>query len=217
MINAIRMEKGDVVTDPNAINDIFRNFYSNLYTSECHTNIEKYTLFLQKLALPSFDHSDSLKLEDPISLVEIAVKAPQKGKSPGIDGLPPELYLAFWDQVGPLILGSINVAIEQGSFHRDKRNALITVLLKKDKDPLECSSYQPISLIGADVKLYAKVLVTRMETVIGKLIHFDQTGFIKGRVAGDNVRRLSHVIEAADSMTDDCFILSLDAHKAFNR
>ena len=219
VINAIRTTNGEVVTDPTLINEVFRDFYSDLYTSECYADTEKCTSFLQKLALPSLDCSDSLRLEDPISLEELeaAVKTLQKGKSPGTDGLPPELYLAFWDQVGPLILGSINFAIEQGSFHRDQGSALITVLLKKGKDPLECSSYRPISLICADVKLYAKVLVSRMEKVIGKLINFDQTGFLKGRVAADNVRRLLHVIAAADTMPVDCCVLSLDTHKAFDR
>lgn len=123
-------------------------------------------------------------LENPISLKELesAVKSLNRGKSPGLDGLPPEFYVVFWDQVGPLILDSINYAIKQGSFHRDQRNALITVLLKKGKDPLECSSYRSISLICGDMKIYSKVLVTRMETVVGKLIHFDQTRFLKGRV-----------------------------------
>lgn len=147
----------------------------------------------------------------------MAVKTLQKGKSPGLDGLPPELYLALWDQVGSLILGSINFAIEHGSFHRDQRNALITLLLKKGKDPLDCSSFRPISLICGDVKLYAKVLAIRLETVIGKLINFDQTGFMKGRVASDNVRRFLHIIDASDAMDDDCAVLSLDAHKAFDR
>lgn len=26
-----------------------------------------------------------------------------EGKAPGLDGLPPEFYLSFWDQVGSLI------------------------------------------------------------------------------------------------------------------
>lgn len=197
MINAIRTTEGEVVTDPSAINDVFKKFYSSLYTSECPVGVEKCTSFFQKLTLPSLNYSDSLQLEDSISLKELetAVKALRKGKSPGLDGLPPELYLAFLDQVGPLILGSINFAIEQGSSHRDQRNALITVLLKKGKDPLECSNYRPVLLICGDVRLYANVLVTRMESVIGKLIHYDQTGFLKGRVASENVRRLLHVID----------------------
>lgn len=177
MINAIRTTEGMVVTQPEAINNVFKTFYCHLYTSEGQLNIERCATFLHSLSLPKLDDDEIDNLEKSISMEELesAVKSLNKGKSPGLDGLPPEFYLAFWDQVEPLILDSMNFAIKQGSFHRDQRNALITLLLMKGKDPLECSSYQPISLICGDIKIYSKVLATRIETVAGKLIHFDQT------------------------------------------
>lgn len=106
----------------------------------------------------------------------ITVRSLNRGKSPGLVSLPPEFYVVFWDQVGPLILDSINVAIKQGSFHRDQRNALITLLFKKGKDPLECSSYRPISLICRDIKMFSKVLATRIEKNSYILI---KQGFLK--------------------------------------
>ncbi len=81
------------------------------------------------------------------------------------------------------MLNSFNLAIEHGVFHRDQKTSLISLLLKKGKDPLDCSSYRPISLIPCDVKIYAKVFASRMEKVIHSLIKEDQTGFIKGRNA----------------------------------
>ncbi len=36
--------------------------------------------------------------------LHVALKSLQKGKSPGLDGLPPELYLEIWDLVGILML-----------------------------------------------------------------------------------------------------------------
>ncbi len=95
----------------------------------------------------------------------------------------------LWDTVGALILDSINYALEHKTFHRDQKTALITLLLKDGKDPMECSSYRPISLICGDIKLYAKALTLRLDKVMDKLIHFDQTGFIRGRLAADNVCR----------------------------
>ncbi len=92
------------------------------------------------------------------------------------------------------ILNSFNFAIEHGVFHRDQKTSLISLLLKKGKDPLDCSSYRPISLIPCDLKIYAKVFASRMEKVIHSLIKEDQTGFIKGRNASDNMRRLGQDI-----------------------
>ncbi len=58
----------------------------------------------------------------------------------------PELYLEIWDLVGILMLNSFNFAIEHWVFHRDQKTSLISLLLKKGKDPLDCSSYRPILL-----------------------------------------------------------------------
>ncbi len=114
------------------------------------------------------------------------------------------------------MLNSFNFAIEHGVFHRDQKTSLISLLLK-GKDPLDCSSYRPISLIPCDVKIYAKVFASRMEKVIHSLIKEDQTGFIKGRNASDNMRRLLHILDFADSHPTPCAVFSLDAEKAFDR
>ncbi len=50
------------------------------------------------------------------------------------------------------MLNSFNFAIEHGVFHRDQKTSVISLLLKKGKDPLDCSSYRPISLIPCDLK-----------------------------------------------------------------
>ncbi len=149
--------------------------------------------------------------------LHVSLKSLQKGKSPGLDGLPPELYLEIWDLVGILMLNSFHFAIEHGVFHRDQKNSLISLILKKGKAPLDCSSYRPISLIPCDLKIYAKVFASRMEKVIYSLIKEDQTGFIKGRNASDNMRRLLHVLDFADSHPTPCAVFSLDAEKAFDR
>lgn len=104
---------------------------------------------------------------------------------------PTQIVSSSMGYRSPLILQSIQFAIEEGSFHRDQTLAIITLLLKKDNDPLDCSSFRPISLTCADIKMFAKVLVNRIEPSIDKLIHYDQTGFIKGRMASDKSKDIT--------------------------
>ena len=49
-----------------------------------------------------------------------------------------------------------------------------------------------------------------------ELVHSDQTGFIKSRLATDNVRRLLHVIDGVQTLSSPAAVLSLDAMKAFD-
>lgn len=137
----------------------------------------------------------------------------------GWHGIPPELYLAFSDIIGPSLLDMINTAymLNEGAFSSGANTAIITVLPKSNKDPSQRSNYRPLSILNGDVKLFAKVLATRLEICLTKLIHNDQTGFIKTRLASDNVHRLLHIIHAASAIDFPCSSLSLDAEKAFDR
>ena len=49
------------------------------------------------------------------------------------------------------------------------------------------------------------------------LVHSDQTGFIKSRLATANVRRLLHIIDGAQGLSSPAAVLSLNAMKAFDR
>lgn len=63
----------------------------------------------------------------------------------------------------------------------------------------------------------AKVLALRLIRCVGDLIGCDQTIFLRERFAADNICRLLHVIEQADSYTASAAILSLDVEKSFDR
>jgi len=47
-----------------------------------------------------------------------------------------------------------------------------------------------------------------------ELVHSDQTGFMKSRLATDNIRRILHVIDGAQSLSYPAAVLSLDVKSA---
>lgn len=79
------------------------------------------------------------------------------------------------------------------------RQSCISLILKKDKDPLDCGSYRPISLLNVDVKILAKMLAKRLESVLPEIIHNDQTGFIRNRLLSHNIRRALNIIYSSNS------------------
>lgn len=83
-----------------------------------------------------------------------------------------------------MLLDSLN----NGFLPPTLRQSCISLILKKDKDPHECGSYRPISLLNVDVKILAKMLAERLESVLPLIIHSDQTGFIKNRLLSHNIR-----------------------------
>ena len=69
----------------------------------------------------------------------------------------------------------IRASIDKGGFSRDVNIALISLLLKKDKDPTECQNYRPLSLFKSELKIYAKVLARRIQDYLPELVNCDQT------------------------------------------
>lgn len=123
--------------------------------------------------------------------------------------------MAFWPLLSPYLLDMIKASICKGSFSTSSNMAIISLLLKKDNPPVDRSSYRPLSLLNSEIKLYAKVLASRLERYMPHLVHHDQTGFMKSRLASDNVRRLLHIINS--NSRNNSSVLSLDAEKAFDR
>ena len=189
-------DKDDILqSDPKKGSASFASFYQELFNSESNFNKHVCNNFLDSTKLFRLNNDDSAKLDGPITLQECeeAVTDMRKGSSPGPDGIPPEFYLIFLAIDWPTASGHDSI-LKEGSFSRDVNSALISLLLKKGKDPVECSSYRLLLLLNAYLKIYTKVLARRLQSHMTELVHSDQTGFIKSRLATDNVRRLLHYI-----------------------
>ena len=125
-----------------------------------------------------------------------ALKSFQKNKTPGNhDGLTVEFYLGFWHLVGKCLVDALNCAHEKGQLSNSQKQAMITLLEKKDKDRRFIKNWRPISLINVDVKIASKAIARRLELILPNLIHNNQNGFIKGRSILDGVRTIEDVLE----------------------
>lgn len=63
----------------------------------------------------------------------------------------------------------------------------------------------------------AKILATRLETVMSEIISIDQTGFIKNRFSFFNIRCLLNIIYHPVHVPEPELVISIDAEKAFDR
>ena len=104
----------------------------------------------------------------------------QKNKSPENDGLTTEFCLAFWLLLGKLIVDSLNYAFEYGELSKSQKQAVITLIEKKEKDKRLVKNWRPISFVNVDAKLGSKTLAKRLAKVLPEVIHFNQNAFCKG-------------------------------------
>lgn len=206
------------VTDQKSINDQFKKFYENLYTTENCDSMQM-SQFFNGLEMPTVTPRDRTVLDNCITAAEIdqAIGKMKCGKAPGPDGFPIEFKKKFRTKLVPLLKEVYSEALERKSLPPTMTQAMISVLLKKGKDPRKCESYRPISMLCCDYKILTKVLASRLEAVLPTVIHPDQTGFITGRQLSGNIRRLFNVLYSLETPPLAEVLLSLDAHKAFDR
>uniref|UniRef100_A0A667ZNP8 Reverse transcriptase domain-containing protein n=1 Tax=Myripristis murdjan TaxID=586833 RepID=A0A667ZNP8_9TELE len=219
LISKIYDCNGQPTQDQKQMNHCFKNYYKKLYESESNPNLNAVHNFFSSICLPSITEVDKIELEEYITDLEIkaAIKHLSNGKTPGEDGFSIEFYKTFQDEIIPFLVMLYNDAIMSQSMPTTMRTAVITTIPKQGKDPTQMSNYRPLSLLNNDYKIFAKILALRLEKVVPSLVHFDQVGFVKGRHASSNMRKLFHVIHRAASLQHPAILLSLDAEKAFDR
>jgi len=89
------------------------------------------------------------------------------------------------------LVNSLNAAFDIGEMSVSQRRGVITPLTKEDANLLFLSNWRPITLLNVDYKIASKVIAKRIERVLPSLIHPDQTGLMKGRYIGQNIRLIN--------------------------
>ncbi|GKD24023.1 hypothetical protein Tco_1225726 [Tanacetum coccineum] len=126
--------------------------------------------------------SDSSYLHQPFSDDEIkdAVKNCGSDKALGPDGFTCKLFKKYWDFIHGDIISFVNIFEMTPSIPRGYNSSFFTLVPKVD-DLIVIGDFRPISLIGFQYKIIAKVLANRLANVISSIVGEVQMTFIKGR------------------------------------
>ena len=60
-------------------------------------------------------------------------------------------------------------------------------------------------------------MALRLKNILMKLIHSDQTGFLKNRFIGENIRKTLDLIEYTEQEDIPALLISIDFEKCFDR
>ena len=71
-------------------------------------------------------------------------------------------------------------------------------------------------MLNVDYKIASKAIAKMIEPLLPRLIHPDQTGFVKDRYIGENVRLISDIMEQTRKDKIPGILASLDFRKAFD-
>ena len=174
--------------------------------------------FVHSFQLPKLSDDDIENLEGELTIPECRqiLKTFNFGKSPGEDGFTVELYIKFFELLAFDLFESLNTAYSRGQLSISQRRGVVTLIPKADSDTLKLTNWRPITLLNVDYKIASKAIATRIKKVLPHLIHCDQTGFMKDRFIGQNIRLLCDLLEQTELENIPGILLQLDFRKAFD-
>jgi len=159
------------------------------------------------------------ELDDPPTLEEISKATTQlnPGKSPGIDGIPAEVY----QNGGEALLDKLQIFFsscwERGVVPQDLRDAVIVSLYKSKGDKSDCSNYRGITLLSIAGKILARVLLNRLTpTIAHENTPESQCGFRANRGTTDMIFVLRQIQEKCREQNMPLYAAFIDLTKAFD-
>ncbi|CAI5462754.1 unnamed protein product [Closterium sp. Yama58-4] len=191
------------------------NFFQTLYSGNNTATVN--TTFWQHIPPSSIPNPLFLRLGAPFSLDEIgkALLSLSRGKTPGLDGLPGELFRQFAPRFAPAFHSLLSPPQPLSRLPPSMLTGR-TVLIPKRGDSSLVENLRPITLMNADYKVLALCLANRLQLVLPQLIHPSQTAFIKYRKIGDTINDTLDIMDWAAFSSTPLLALTVDFRKAYN-
>ncbi|PRW57871.1 Transposon TX1 uncharacterized 149 kDa [Chlorella sorokiniana] len=144
-----------------------------------------------------------------------ALRSAPPGRSPGLDGIPVELYRRFKASFLSILARLYTAVSTLGQVPAGFTDGLITILYKAG-DRADPANYRPITLLCTDYRLYAKVLALRLNPCLADVIDREQTAFVPGRRIGENVLTLQCLPELLRRQGRWAVCIFCDFRKAYD-
>lgn len=162
---------------------------------------------------PSTDISTD---EPTLDEVTSAIKKLRNGRAAGPDGIPPELLKCALNPVSSALHKLFLQVWRTGHVPAEWRDGVIISLYKGKGPKTACSSYRPITLLSVPGKVFAHLLLARIQPLLLMTRRPQQSGFTPGRSTIDAILALRLLSELHREFDRPLNVAFLDIKSAFD-
>lgn len=174
---------------------------------------------MEELEKRKLTEAEMLTLEGEITKPEMKKQLfehMKAGSAPGQDGFMVRWVRAFWPDLEDLCLACLNGCYSENELTTMLDSAIMKVLRKGEKCPLEPGNYRPISLLSVFYKIGSGCITRRLETVMEKIIGRQQKAYSRERNIGSILLNLLNLMDNVNKKKKESLILLVDFKKAFD-
>ena len=209
-ISPLLSETGEILHSRNEQLSRWVQHFSLLYSTQ---NIVTNDALNRMDSLPMMDDLDSVPTTEELSKA-IDMMAPWK--APGSDGIPADLLRNCKSCLLPHLHDILAKCWREGIVPQDMRDAKIIVLYKNKGSRSDCNSYRGISLLAIAGKVFARVVLPRIQKLAERVYPESQCGFRSKRSTTDMIFSVRQLQEKCNEQNMPLYIAFIDLTKAFD-
>ncbi len=160
------------------------------------------------------DILDSIISEEEINAALTKLKT---GKSPGLDGVPIEIFKTLEKELMPMLTKLFNYIVEMGKFPENWASGCINPV-PKNSSPETADQFRRISVLPAINKIFDTIINTRFKFIEAAFNLKDpfNGGFETNSMTSDNIFILNGLIEKSKCQNKPLFVCFIDFKRAFD-
>ena len=206
----LKSKRGEVISDKGKQMDRWKEHYAELLSTETSITAEA----LQAIeSLPCMTELDALPSKKELS---DALDLMTSGKAPGMDGISPELLKCGKDVLIDELHFLLCNCWNGDGVPQDMRDCKINTLYKNKGDMSDCNNYRGIALLSNAGKLFARVVLMRLQKLAERVYPESQCGFRAERSTIDMIFSLRQLQEKSREQRKPLYMAFIDLTKAFD-
>lgn len=206
----LKSSTGEIIVDKGKQMERWEEHYANLYTRKSLVSQSALDAIEQ---LPIMHDLDALPT---IEELNTAIDKLAAGKAPGSDEIPPDLIKQCKSVLLQPLYELLCQCWAEGEVPQDMRDTKIVTLYKNKGERSDCNNYRGISLLSIVGKVYAKVLLARLQKLAEQVYPESQCGFRAGRSTADMIFSVRQLQEKCREQNMPLYLAFIDLTKAFD-
>ncbi|KAG1667410.1 hypothetical protein FOA52_004827 [Chlamydomonas sp. UWO 241] len=118
--------------------------------------------------------------------VRAAATHSKPGTAPGPDGIPVDVWRKLGEPAFELLAAVFTAVGATGGTPHGFLDGVVASIYKA-KNAADAANYRPLTMLGSDYRILAKVLATRWTPLLSAVVGPEQTAFLAGRRISDNI------------------------------